>query len=412
MYGVIRPLTTNRWALVLVASLVMVIGATPVFDAMAFWTLPLEAEFGWSITQLGLALTLTRVLASLTGPLEGYLTDRIGTRRTVLLGLAILGGSWILFSLIGNLLMFYAAYVLLTVGTGLAGWIPLTTMLLKWFVRRRALVIGCWAAVTGLGSGVLVPVIAYAVASTGWRMTALIVAVGILVMAWPLTRLLRNDPRDYGVEPDGGGTSQPELTAPEALRTRAFWLISLGNCFVSVVILAIMTQLGLLMADEGFTSEYTGWVVLVYTGVGTLFYVVGGYAGDRMSKRVALALFAILQAGGVLALLVAHSLPMFYLFAVLFGVGMGGNNSVSIAILADYFGTRSFGKILGLSSIPLFLTSIIPALVGIMYDVSGTYVLALLMLAGLTFTGALCYLAASAPKPCGPGAAEAVPAVA
>ena len=396
----------------LVAGLVMLIGTTPVFDAMAVWTLPLKAEFGWSVTQLALALTLTRVLPSLTAPLEGYLTDRIGTRRTVLLGLAILGGSWILFSLMGNIWMFYAAYVLLIAGTGLAGWIPLTTMLLKWFVRRRALVIGCSEAVTGLGSVVLVPIIVYVVASTGWRIAALIVAVGILAMAWPLTRLLRNDPGDYGVEPDGGGTSLPELTAPEALRTRAFWLISLGNCLVSVVIVAIMTQLGLLMEDQGFTSEYTGWVVLVYTGVAMLFYVVGGYAGDLMSKRVALALFAILQASGVLALLVAQSLPMFYLFAVLFGAGMGGNNSVSVAIVADYFGMRSFGKILGLSWIPLFLTSIIAVLVGIMYDVSGTYIPAFLMLTGLTFTGALCYLAASPPKPRGPGAAQAVPAVA
>ena len=390
----------------------MVIGAVPVFDAMAVWTHPLGAEFGWSVSQLALVLTLTRVLAGLAGPLEGYLTDRVGTRRTVLLGLAVLGGSWILFSLIDSLWMFYTAYVLFALGTGFAGWIPLMTMLLKWFVRRRALVIGCSEVVGGLGAVVLVPVIVYGVASTGWRVTALIVAVGILVLAWPLTRLLRNDPRDYGVEPYGGGSPQSELTAPEALRTRAFWLISLGNCIVSIVILGIMTHLGLLMEDRGFAAESTALVVSVYTGVAALFYVVGGYAGDRLPRRVALALFAMLQAVGVLALLVAQSLPVFYLFALLFGAGMGGNSTVAVAVLADYFGMKSFGKILGISLIPLFLTFIGPVFLGLMYDVTGRYALALLMLAALTFTGALCYLAASPPKPRGPGAEEAAPVVA
>ena len=409
-----RPRIAGRWWLVLVGGLIMTIATLPVDDATGVWSLALQTHFGWSTVQLAPAFGLTSVLGILVAPLVGYLTDRIGTRRTVLFGLAILGGSWILFSFIGNLRMLYATYVLFTVGLGLAGWIPLTTMLLKWFVRRRGLAVGCFQVVSGLGGGVLLPVIAWSIdplpGRAGWQITALTIAVGILLLAWPLTRLLHNDPRDYGVEPDGGGPPHPELTAPEALRSRAFWLISLGNCFILMAIVPITTQLGLLMEVRGFSIGNAGLVFSAYTGVATFSYLVGGYAGDLMSKRVALALFATFQAAGVLALVVAQNLPMFYLFAVLFGAGMGGNGTLAVVILADYFGMKSFGKILGLSSVLTFLALIAPAFVGIIYDEFGTHTPALLVLAGLTLTAALCYLAASPPKPRGTGAGEAVPA--
>ena len=400
----------------------MVIATVPLFHAMAVWAVALDRQFGWPKAQLGLALTLTRVESGLIGPLEGYLVDRVGTRKMVLIGLVILGGAWIFFSRVENLWMFYMAYVLMAVGQGLGSWIPLMTMLNKWFVRRRSSAIGWANVVSRFGALLLVPAIAWAVAAgpgrIGWQMTALIIGVGILALAGPLAFLIRNDPRDYGETPDGepqrpasaAGPSQPrqqELTATEALRTPAFWLIAFGHGFTSMVILAIMTYLGLLMVDKGYTAQDAGWVVSAYTGVAMVFQLVGGYSGDRMSKRVALAFFTSVQAAGVLVLVQANSLVMFYAFAVLFGAGFGGRNPLTVSIRADYFGTGSFGKILGFSTVPmnvLLLTA--SPFAGWMYDRNGSYDLAFLILAGLNFVGALCFLAAARPRP-----APAVPAV-
>ncbi len=396
----------------------MVIATVPLFHAMAVWAVALELHFGWTRAQLGLALTLTRVESGLIGPLEGYLVDRVGARKMVLIGLVILGGAWIFFSRVENLWMFYVAYVLMAVGQGLGSWIPLMTMLNKWFTRRRSSAIGWANVVSRFGALLLVPAIAWCVADApgriGWQMTALILGIGIAALAVPLASLLRNDPKDYGLLPDGepqrpaaGGSnpaaSQPrqqELTAAEALRTPAFWLIAFGHGFTSMVILAIMTHLGLLMVDQGYTGQDAGWVVSVYTGVAMLFQLVGGYAGDRMSKRVALAFFTTLQAGGVLALVAAQTLPMFYLFGILFGAGFGGRNPLTVAIRADYFGTGSFGKILGFSTVPMNLLLLIASpFAGWMYDRYGTYDLAFLILAGLNLLGALCFLAAGRPRP-------------
>ena len=416
------------WWLVLVSGIVMVIATVPLFHAMTVWAVALERHFGWSRAQLGLALTLTRIEGGLVGPLEGYLVDRIGTRWMVLIGLTILGGAWVFFSFVDSLWMFYAAYILMAVGQGLGSWIPLMTMLNKWFVRRRSSAIG-WSNVVSRASGLLlVPLIAWCVADApgriGWQTTALILGIGIVILAGPLAALIRNDPHDYGQEPDAepppaeepdsatpSQLPQQDMTAADALRTPAFWLISIGHGFISMVILAIMSHLGLLMADHGYTEQDAGWVVSVYIGIAVIFQLVGGYTGDRMSKRVALAFFASLQAAGVVVLVLAQTLPMFYLFGVLFGAGMGGRSPLTIAIRADYFGTLSFGKILGLSSVPMNLMLLIASpFAGWMYDQYGTYALAFLILAGLNFLGALLFLAASPPRPRGPRVVEAAPA--
>ncbi len=405
----------------------MVIATVPLFHAMTVWAVALERHFGWTRAQLGMALTLTRVESGLIGPLEGYLTDKIGARLMVLVGLVILGGAWIFFSFVDNLWMFYAAYILMAVGQGLGSWIPLMTMLNKWFVRRRSSAIGWSNVVSRLGALLLVPLIAWCVADApgriGWQMTALILGIGILVLAAPLASLIRNDPLDYGEEPDGepprhvesdgSAPAQPlqqSMTAGDALRTPAFWLISFGHGFISMVILAIMTHLGLLMVDKGYTEQDAAWVVSAYIGMAVVFQLIGGYTGDRMSKRVALAFFATVQAAGVVVLVIAQTMPMFLFFGLLFGAGMGGRSPLTVAIRADYFGTVSFGKILGLSTVPMNLLLLIASpFAGWMYDQYGTYSLAFLILAGLNIIGALCFLAAAPPAPPAPRVVQESP---
>ena len=141
-----------------------------------------------------------------------------------------------------------------------------------------------------------------------------------------------------------------------------------------MVILAIMAHLGLMMEDKGFTLQDTAWVVIVYLSTAMLFQLVGGYLGDRIPKRFALFGFTSIQAGAVVLLASASSLSAFYLFAFIFGIGFGGRNPLTVAIRGDYFGRASFGKILGLSTVPMNLLLLVAApLGGYMRDVQGSY---------------------------------------
>tara|TARA_B100001013_G_scaffold25953_1_gene14330 strand:+ start:791 stop:2206 length:1416 start_codon:yes stop_codon:yes gene_type:complete len=412
------------WWLVAISGFVMVIGSVPLFHAMSLWAVALEHQFGWSRTQLGLALTLTRVEGGIMGPIEGYLTDKVGTRRMVMIGMIIMGIGFLIFGRVNSLWMFYTAYIVMSMGMGLGSWVPMMTLLNHWFARRRAMAIS-WANVgSRLGALLLVPAIAWAIepgqGPLGWSVTASLFGIFAIAIAFPISRLIRNRPQDYGQGPDGdplvpvegtpssdeavgapsydNSSANTEFTASQALRTSAFWLISFGHGFTSMIIIAIMAHLGLLLQDHGFPLQTTGWIVAVYTAVAMVFQVVGGYVGDRMPKRMALFIFTTIQAGAVVILTLASSLWSFYLFAVLFGIGFGGRNPLTIAVRGEYFGRGSFGKILGLSTVPMNVLLLIASpLAGYMRDVQGTYTDAFLILAALNFIGGVCFLFAKKP---------------
>jgi len=427
------------WWLVVISGFTMTIATVPLYHAMAVWSVALESHFGWSRGQLGLALTFTRIEGGLMGPIEGYMTDRLGARRMVLMGLLILGVGFLVFAGVRNLWMFYLAFIVMALGQGLGSWLPLMTTINNWFSRRRATAMG-WASVgSRIGALLLVPAIAWAVdpeqTRLGWQLTALILGIFTLVIAFPLTRLIRNRPQDYGQLPDGErpatvpasttressaaegqgpvassatattATRRPpaqddsDMTAGQALRTPAFWLISFGHGFTSMVILAIMTHLGLLLKDKGFDVQTTGWIVVVYTATAMVFQLVGGYVGDRWPKNIALFIFTTIQAVAVVVLTLSSTLLMFYLYAVLFGIGFGGRNPLTTAIRGEYFGRTSFGRILGLSTVPMNVLLLIGSpMAGYMRDIQDSYDMAFLILAGFNFLGGVLFLFARKPR--------------
>jgi len=418
------------WWMVGLGGFVMTIATVPLFHAMSVWAVAFESQFHWSRTQLGFALAFTRIEGGFMGPVEGYLVDKVGTRRMVLVGMIILGLGFLFFGRVQNLWMFYVAYLLMALGQGLGSWVPIMTLLNHWFQRRRATAISRANVISRLGALLLVPALAWLMDPLhdrlGWSWTATGLGIFALAMAVPLSRMIRNRPQDYGLQPDGdppprepaqavsdtgddaaAGTTRAkretgsavDFTAAQALKTPAFWLIALGHGFTSMVLLAIMAHLGLLMKDQGFELQSTAWVVTSYTMVAMVFQLVGGYVGDRVHIRLALFGFTSIQAAAVVVLTMSHTMPMFYLFAVMFGVGFGGRNPLTVAIRGEYFGRASFGKILGLSTVPMNVLLLISSpLAGYMRDVQGTYTYGFLVLAALNFLGGICFLMAAKPR--------------
>ncbi len=165
-----------------------------------------------------------------------------------------------------------------------------------------------------------------------------------------------------------------------------------------MVILAIMAHLGLFIKDLGLDVQTTAWVVSVYTAVSMVAQIAGGYLGDQMPKRLVLFIFTTIQAGAVVVLTYASTLSMLYLFAILFGIGFGGRSPLTTSIRGDYFGRASFGKILGLSTVPMnVLLLIAPPFAGYVRDTQGTYTMAFIVLAALNFFGGILFLMAKKP---------------
>ena len=409
------------WWMVPILGSVMSISNIPVFQALSIWAVALERHFGWSRTQLSLALVFSRVEGGFMGPVEGHLTDRLGTRRVVLMGLLIMGAGLLLFGRVQNLWMFYLAFIVMGLGHGLSGWIPLMTALNNWFRRRRATAIA-WTQMSNRAAALLlVPLIAWAVDPDadrfGWEVTATAMGVFVLLVSFPISRLVRNRPEDYGLRPDGDleepspaeagpgeatppriEAEEPDFTVRQALRTRAFWLISFGHAFLSMLMVTILAHLALLLSDQGIGVQMAAWVVVTYTATTMVFQALGGYIGDRVPKRVVLFVFTSIQGLSVLALTLRHSLPMAFVFAVTLGIGFGGRSPATTAIRGDYFGRKAFASILGLSTIPLnIFTLLAPLFAGVYRDRWGSYDLPFNVMGGFCLLGALCFLMAKRP---------------
>ena len=400
----------------------MLIATTPLFHAMGIWAVAMERAFGWNRTQLSLALSFTRVEGGILGPVEGYLVDRFGTKRMVLIGMIIMGLGWLVFSRVNHLLIFYFAYLVIALGQGLGSWLALNTMMNNWFVRKRSFAMGTSNALARFGSLFFVPLLAWLVDPDfldrpGWSLTAFMLGIITILLAFPLTSLLRNRPEDYGLLPDGDTEDdlrrrreaavssgiridpQYDFTVQQALRTPAFWFISLGHGFTSMVLLAFMLHLAPMMTDMGYSLQTAAFVVSGYTAVSMVFQLIGGYVGDRVPKNIALLMFTLCQAFGVFILTFGPpNLLSAYGFALLFGIGFGGRNPISSSIRGDYFGRKHYGKIMGISQVPMNVLLLIgPIFAGVMRDSTGTYQTAFAVLGVMAVVGGFCFLFAKKP---------------
>ena len=412
------------WWMSGLAALILALSSVPLFGGMSVWNPVLRGKFGWTPAQLQWAFAFTRIEGGLMGPLEGMLIERLGSRRMVLIGLLVLGAGFFIFSRIHELWQLYGVFFLMSMGAALGTWLPMMTALNHWFVNKRVRAMGL--AMEGFAAGgiVLLPLMAWAIGGIeggqperfGWRATAAGIGVVIMLLAFPISRLVRNRPEEYGYLPDGvapapnaEGVDRPQesppkaggigLTWQEAIRTRNFWLISFGLAFSLVGTTTVAVHLGLLLDDRGFSLQTVGWVAATQTGVNAAFIMVGGYIGDRVPIRYGIFWFSAIQAASIIVLLLADSVPIALLFAVILGIGWGGRTSMSAAIRGIYFGRRAFAAITGISMVPMNVFLFIgPLFAGYMYRFTGSYTVPFIIIAIASFLGSALFLLLGEPK--------------
>lgn len=384
------------------------------FHAYGAYVVLLQRDFGWSRTVLSAAFSLTRVEDGILGPIQGWMVDRFGPRAVMQVGLVLFGVAFMLFSRIDSIATFYAVFILMALGASLGSFLSVTTAIVNWFDRRRSLALGL--AMIGFAAGGLAqPLVVAAMDHYGWRSVAFASGVIIIAAGLPLTALVRHRPESYGYLPDGGPAegerggdgaqpADPEevsFTPREAMRTRAFWFISLGHAAALLVVSAVMVHLVAHVNESlGYSLAQAAAVVTLMTAMSVVGQIGGGFLGDRVNMRLIMGACMLGHAAGMLMLAFASALWMVIAFAILHGLAWGARVPVIISIRADYFGAESFGTIMGFSSLIVMIGMIVgPIFAGAMYDATGSYETGFTVLAVLAGFGLLFFVFSPKPSP-------------
>lgn len=387
-------------------------------QAYGTYVVALQAQFGWSKTSFSIAYALQQVESGLLGPVQGWMLDKFGPRVVMRTGILFLGTGFMLFSQINSIATFYATFMMMAIGMSLAGFISVTTTLINWFERRRGTALGIMQTGGAVG-GLLVPLVAWSLTANGWRETAFGSGVVIIVLGLPLVQLMRHRPEDYGLLPDNqrasrglewpppGGESFVATAAPgrvdftvrEALHTRAFWFLSVGHSLSLFVVGVVSVHLvPHLTEDLGFTLAGAASVVAVMTSGMMVGQLTGGILGDRYSKRWISAGAMFGHALAMIILAYAGSLTPVVVAAFVQGLSHGSRGVQMMPIRADYFGRRSFGTIMGFSSMVMIWGTVSgPILAGQIADRVGDYQLAFQTMAVAALLGSLFFILAKKP---------------
>jgi MFS family permease len=373
----------------------------------------LQEKRGWSRTALSGAFSLTQLVSGTVGPFEGALLDRIGPRAVMRVGIVIFGVGFMLLSQVNSLTAYYGVFVVIALGFALSAFFPLTVALVNWFERKRSRVLSTMSLGFAVG-GLIVPLVALSLEQFGWRNTAFASGVIMIVGGLPLVSVLRHRPEDYGEVVDGIASvpvEQPEapeavepatrdFTAREALRTPAFWLISLGHGSALLVVGAVSVHvISHMKEDLGYSVGTASLVVTAMTSMQVVGMLIGGTIGDRYEKRLICAVCMLMHMAGMLLITYATGFVMVGAFAALHGLAWGIRGPLMQAIRADYFGRRNFGTIMGISTTIIMVGQISgPLVAGIMADATGNYTAGFTILAILSGLGSGFFLFARRPS--------------
>lgn len=357
---------------------------------------PIVEQFGWSRALTSAAVSIQRTESGAISPFIGYFIDRFGPRNVMLFGIVITGAGFIMLSRINSLWQFYVAFIVITFGLSFGTFLVVTTTVANWFVEKRSRALSITMAGSGLG-GMLVPLIVWIIATADWRTGLVVIGIGFWVMGIPVSLVMRRRPEDHGLLPDGASpdlredresadgakragpvartamSSEARFTTKQALKTLTFWQLAAAMGASQLIISASIHHIPAI-TSFGMSRSTGGWVIL---GV-SLFSVVGrlgsGFGGDYLDKRKVIAAAFFSQFVGTM--IFAFSTNEWHLlgFVVFWGVGFGASIPTRFAMIADMFGRRHYGTIMGtMMTVSTVFSVVGPVFVGWMFDVRGSY---------------------------------------
>lgn len=366
-----------------------------IYNSYGVFFSALEGEFGWSRAAIAGAVSLSQLLIGVGAIFLGRLNDRFGPRLLMVYVGAMVGAGYFLMSQADSVWMLYLFQGFI-VGIGISGTdVILLSTTARWFVRRRGLMSGIVKIGTGAGFLIAPLVITWLIEDYGWRTAYMAVGATLFVLIILAAQLLRRDPARMGLLPDGDALHAPEdidaaetgLVLHEAVRTLPFWMLCLMFFSAFFCTISVIVHFAPSVVDRGQTAAVGALMISIIGGASIAGRFFMGVANDRMGSRRAMVVCLAVLAASFVWLQFAREPWALGIFAAVYGFCHGGLYTLLSPLVAEFFGMKAHGTILGIIVFCGGLGGFLgPLLVGRLYDGLGDYGAAFWLLLGLAAT--------------------------
>jgi sugar phosphate permease len=386
-----QPNISRRWQIQITAtsflSLFAIVGIA--LYGLPFYYDYMVRELGLSRAQVTSGNALSKLIVGpLFGFFAGWIVDRFGPRRLMLGGILLAAIALIGLGNMNALWMFYFFYLLNALGYVCAGPLPNQVLLSRWFDKSRGKAMGIAYLGIGLGGAIVVQISAFLARLYGWRIALSALGVLIFIIAFPLAFFVKESPQGT---PTGLKPSAPPEPMGWVLRSPRFYLLMIGSmCSIGAVGGANQHLKLLLGLDLHFTDQQVANVaslVLVSSLAGRLLM---GWLADHFPKKYVMLLIYLIVAVGISLLFFASIPGAIYLFAVVFGVGLGGDYMIIPLMAGELFGVKVLGRLMGIVlTADGVAEASAPMLVGYIRDQTLSYAIAFVVLVALALIGSV-----------------------
>jgi MFS family permease len=348
-------------------------------------------EFGWTRALTSGAYSLFNMLTGLSGLLVARLADAINPRKTASACALLLGAGYLLMSQVNSAWQLYLFFGVL-IGTGMGAYISMLSLVARWFEKRRGLMTGIVLSGMGVGKMIMPPITGWLMSIYQWRIALVILGIVTLLATIIAAQFLKSSPggsrRLHHDEqevvqktPAQGNTT---ISLKRALQTFQFWQVCSLYFALLFCVVAISVHIVIHAIGQGF-SIGVGVNSLAIIGLTTIAgMIVMGVTADKIGNKTTMAIGFALLTVTLLWLIVSQELWMLYLFAAVFGFAHGGIMTLLPPTVAELFGLKAHGVILGATAVVGSIGAAIgPLVLGFIFDITSSYNIAFLICAAI-----------------------------
>jgi MFS family permease len=344
-------------------------------------------EFGWSRTVVTSGNALGKlVVGPMFGFIAGWMIDKYGPRRLMMAGALMMGTALIGLSFSDSLGMFYMFYIFNALGYVCGGPLPCQVLISRWFDKNRGKAMGI--AYLGIGTGgALVPLLSAGLEKHfGWHVALSSLGLLIICIALPMSYFIKGST----VKVSEPGIDDTAVPIKNILGNRNFYLLALGSMCSIGAVGGVGQHLKLYLRDLSFTQSEAAHVMSFVLLSSLAGRVLMGWLADLMRRKYVMILIYMIVATAIPLLLLPDFPGRVYIFAVIFGIGLGGDYMIIPLMAGDLFGIRALGRTMGIILVADGIAeSTFPMLVGALYDSAKSYAPGFIVLICLALTGAV-----------------------